>query len=140
LQLRAICFPRDEIKFPPELAERANAVFDDFLAFSRWETSFERGNRLQDDWPTHRLHIKEGWPLRQLLMQQTRHVIESFCCGHCDLVVEFYATKQRWVRLREYVRTLGVVSFWVHMANRPGSAGYQAGLALLTNVVQQNVP
>jgi hypothetical protein len=125
LQLHAICFPRAEMRFPPELAERANAVFDDFLAFSRWETSFERGHRLQDDWPLHRL-----------LMQQTRHVIESFCCGHCDLVVEFYATKQRWVRLRKYARALGVVSFWVHMANRPGSAGYQAGLALLTNVVQ----
>jgi hypothetical protein len=117
------------------LSERANAVFRDFLAFSRWETSFERGNRLQDDWKTHRLHIEEGWPLRRLLMEQMRHVIESFCCGHCDLVVEFYATKQRWVRLRGYVRALSVVSFWVHLANRPGSAGYQAGLALLTNVV-----
>jgi hypothetical protein len=71
LQLRAICFPRAEMRFPPELAERANAVFDEFLAFSRWETSFERGHRLQDDWPTHRSHIEEGWPLRRLLMQQT---------------------------------------------------------------------
>jgi hypothetical protein len=81
LQLRAICFTRAEMKFPPELAEQANAVFRDFLVFTRWEKSFERGHRLQDDSPSHRLHIEEGWPLRRLPMKQIRHVIESFCCG-----------------------------------------------------------
>lgn len=128
LALRAICFDRSEMTFPPEISERADAVFHDFLVFTQWGKTSQRGHQLPDDWFASRSHIEHRWPLRGVLMRQLRRVIDKYCIDQSDRIVAFYAAKQRWRRLRSFPRVLGVVSFWVHMANRPGSAGYRSAV------------
>lgn len=119
--------------WPPRFVDTASTVCSCFLSFTDWkdeEWTEQMYERLPPDWAEKRREIEAEWPLRHALIMQLEVEIENVCAYDADAVVSFFQGKARrhWALVRELAKAQSVVSYWVHLANRPGSAGFLNGM------------
>lgn len=58
-------------------------------------------------------------------------ILKQFCTvtnEHFHITVKPCRSKELWKILKQYVYTSIIISFWVHIANRPFSTGFFSGL------------
>ena len=106
----------------------ADTVCDNFLAFSHWTAmrtpgvpESEAAEDKNDEWV----------PSRRRLLSQIDETIHGYVLENMsnDIVV-FYKEKalNNWEKIRRLVILQSIVWYWVHVANKPESAGYYSGM------------
>ena len=98
-----------------------------FAAFSGW---FVMKGVLPRDWKSRRDEIDANNPLRAHLLEHIARRIMHCGKHHGTYILEWYGeqTRRWWKRIRGFVTMQSIVKYWVHSANKPGSAGYKSGL------------
>jgi len=68
------------------------------------------------------------------LMHHLQERMDDFVCnGSTEEVLAWYTAqaKQRWRKVYLHSKTRSIVTYWIHTANKPGSAGHMSGMRFI---------
>tara|TARA_B110001450_G_C17557889_1_gene455452 strand:- start:227 stop:976 length:750 start_codon:yes stop_codon:yes gene_type:complete len=106
-----------------------------FGRFSDWR--WQKGDRPPENWKDNRQAIEDEWPLRKQLMTHLNDRLMDFCVNSsAGEIVEWYKHEAalRWKKVRSYVEKRSLIKYWIHTANKPGSAGHLNGIRFVQNM------
>ena len=117
---------------PPSALQVIQDTCSAFARFSDWR--WEKPPEPPTDWKENRQAIEDGCPLRPQLMAHLKDRLMDFCCdGGAEDIVQWYRHEaaRRWKKVRSYVDKEAVIKYWIHIANKPGSAGHLSGIRFI---------
>lgn len=115
-------------KCPPGVLRVIQDTCSAFAQFSDW--GWEKGNGPPGDWKENRQAIEDDCPLRKELMTHLNDRLMDFCDDFSSDIVQWYKHKamMRWKKVKAYVDKGILIKYWIHIANKPGSAGHLSGI------------
>ena len=99
-----------------------------FAQFSGWR--WHKGDRPPDDWKENRQAIEDDSPFRKALMTHLNDRLMAFSHNFSSDIVKWYKHEaiRRWKKVKASVDKGTLIKYWIHIANKPGSAGHLSGI------------
>lgn len=114
---------------PPGALRVIDDTCSTFAHFSDWQ--WHKGDAPPDDWKENRQALEDDCPFRKALMTHLNDRLMDFCLnGFASDILKWYKHRaiRRWKKVKAYVHEGALVKYWIHIANKPGSAGHSSGV------------